>query len=114
MTDDPIGDALRADADAARAEIRAAGIVCPSCGVNMADLDESHMLTLKHGREYEDAPLEAPTAQCNYGQSVPLANRAGMSTAEFEVIEAAANVALYDDYRKNLAEAFDKLLGGPA
>jgi hypothetical protein len=40
-----IADAIHADAEAARAEIRAAGIFCPSCGVNMADLPEGHMLT---------------------------------------------------------------------
>ena len=33
-----IADAVRADAAEARAEIRAAGITCPSCGQNAADL----------------------------------------------------------------------------
>ena len=29
---DPIGDAIHADAEAAREEIRACGLICPSCG----------------------------------------------------------------------------------
>ena len=105
MTAGPIGDALRADAEAARTEIREAGIVCPSCGVNMADVDESHMLTLNHGREYEDAPLEAPTAQCNYGKLLNL------TEAPLGRWQAAAGVALWDDFRKREAEAFARIVG---
>jgi hypothetical protein len=35
---DPIGDALKTDAEAARQEIRDIGFSCPSCGKNMGDL----------------------------------------------------------------------------
>ena len=42
MSDDPIGDALRAEAEQAREEIRAAGLVCPSCRKNAADIYGSH------------------------------------------------------------------------
>lgn len=109
MADDPIGAALHADAEAARAEIRAKGIVCPSCGKNMADLDESHMLTLTQGREYEDAPLRAPAAKCEYGALVQL------GTASFEEVRAAANVALFDDFRERYDEACAEMMGtGPA
>jgi hypothetical protein len=104
---DPIGDALRADAEAALAEIRATGLTCPSCGVNMADLPESHMLTLlTRGREYEDAPLKAPTAQCDRG---PLVHLNG-----FEAIKAAANISLWDNFRKAEDEAFAAIIGTPA
>jgi hypothetical protein len=112
VTADPVGDALHADAEAARAEIRAAGISCPSCGVNMADLDESHMLTLTHGRESEDAPLKAPTAQCNYGKLVTLAASSPMTDGDFEAWQAAANIALMDDFRRREHEAFARILGG--
>jgi hypothetical protein len=103
---DPIGDALHADAEAARAEIRAAGIVCASCGVNMADLGESHMLTLTQGREFEDAPLRAPTAKCEYGALVQL------GTASFEEVRAAASVALYEDFRACWDEAVSQQIVG--
>ena len=107
MTADPIGDALRADAEAARAEIRAAGLICPSCGVNMADLPEDHLLTLTHGRQHENAPIEAPTAKCEYGPLVML--------GEYETIRVAANISLYDQFRKAEAAAFDRIVGtGPA
>ena len=106
MSDDPIGDALHADAEAARAEIRAAGLVCPSCGVNMADLPDGHLLTLTHGRQYENAPIEAPTAKCEYGPLVML--------GEYDKFRAAANVSLHDQFRKAEAEAFAKIIGtGP-
>lgn len=107
MTADPIGDALRADAEAARAEIRAAGLICPSCGVNMADLPEDHLLTLTHGRQHEDAPIEAPTAKCEYGPLVML--------GEYDKFRPAANISLHDQFRKAETEAFAKIIGtGPA
>ena len=102
-----IGDAIHADAEAARTEIRAAGTICPSCGVNMADLPRDHRLTI--GREYEDAPLSA--AQCNYGTAAGLATRSPMSDAEYETWQAAANISLYDEFRKAEDEAWAKMLG---
>jgi hypothetical protein len=44
--EDPIGDALHADADDAREEIREAGLVCPSCGKNAGDVFGRHCLIL--------------------------------------------------------------------
>ena len=94
-SDDPIGDALRADAEAARAEIRGTGLICPSCGVNMADLPDGHLLVLLLG-EY---------AECADGERVNLLE------ASFEVTQAAANIAVWDAFRKREAEAFRAIVG---
>ena len=105
--DDPIGNALRADAEAARAEIRAADLICPSCGVNMADLPDGHALTLS-----TKAPL---TAKCADGTSASLASSSPMSDDEFGKLQAAANIALWDDMRRREAESFKRIVGeGPA
>lgn len=97
-SDDPIGDALRADAEAARDEIRSAGLICPSCGVNMADLRDGHMLTLILG-EY---------AECADGRRVDLLH------ATFEEVQAAASIAVWDALRQREAEAFRVIVGdGP-
>jgi len=100
---DPIGAALRADADAARAQIRAEGIICPSCGVNLADLPDGHMLIL--------SDIGLHTAQCGGGTLVNLVVSAPMSDAEFGMWQAAANIALYDDFRNREAEAFGRMFG---
>lgn len=92
---DPIGDALRADAEAARAEIRAEGIACPSCGVNMADLPDGHALVLSAGE-----PLYGDTAKCADGTPVEM--------AAFEAIQAAAIVAVYDDFRHRLEAVWQR------
>jgi hypothetical protein len=89
---DPIRAALRADAEAAREEIRAAGIICPSCGANMADLPGGHALALY------DLPDDAVMgAECAFGSPAILA-------ASFELMRAAANVALHDDFNRQWAE----------
>ena len=62
---DPIGDALRADAEAAREEIRAKGLTCPSCGQNWADLIGRHCLILL----MDDA---TPWCECRDGARVQL------------------------------------------
>ncbi len=112
MTDDPIGDALRADADAARAEIRAAGIVCPSCGVNMADLPEDHLLALSGVGKPDGKGMEHNwTAQCGSGKLVELSDEVPMGDADFATWQAAANISLYDDFRRREAEAFGYQLG---
>ena len=104
---DAVAAALHAEAEEARAEMRAAGIACPSCGVNMADLPEGHLLTLTHGRQHEDAPIEAPTAKCEYGPLVML--------GEYDKFRAAANISLHDQFRKAETEAFAQIIGtGPA
>ena len=105
-TADPIGDALRADAEAARAEIRAEGITCPSCGVNMADLPGGHMLIVSREEPY--------TAECKAGEPASLA-LSPVNDDAFAKWQAAANVALWDDFRKREAEAFERITGtGPA
>ena len=97
-SDDPIGDALRADAEAARTEIRSAGLICPSCGVNMADLRDGHMLTL----------ILSKYAECADGERVNLLD------ATFEAVQAAANIAVWDALRQREAEAFRAIVGdGP-
>jgi hypothetical protein len=114
---DAVAAALHAEAEEARAEIRAAGIVCPSCGVNMADLPDSHRLVLDPGGiDWERAVKRPPSALCASGELVSL------DGASFETWQAAANVSLYDDFRARFDEAlfgtgpanFTGLLGGTA
>lgn len=101
-----ISRAVRADADAARAEIRAEGIICPSCGVNMADLPWDHMLGLDHGGvDWERAEQRPASAKCAAGQLVPL------DGASFETWQAAASVNLWDKFREAEDAAFSKMLG---
>lgn len=120
MTGDPIGDALRADADDAREEIRAAGLVCPSCGLNAADLFGRHCLILitstqiTPGRGFgQSVPLIGEpehSCECRDGQPVIL------SGADFDAWKAAANIALMDDFwfRESIAFAREFLGTGPS
>ena len=105
-SDNPIGDALRADAEAARAEIRAEGIICPSCSVNMADLPDGHALAMADGY---GGPW---TAECAAGVPVQLNGTSPMSDADFSAWQAMANVAFWDDFRRREAETFQAFLGG--
>lgn len=105
MADDPIGAMLRADAEAARAEIRAAGIACPSCGVNLADLPDGHALAVA------DGPGGPFTAECATGVTVQLNGASPLNDADISAWQAAVNVALYDDFRRREDEAFRVLLG---
>ena len=83
----------------ARDEIRAAGLVCPACGVNLADLPAGHVLDLSAGREYEDGPEPAPTARCTSADAlVPL---------DFEAFRAASNILLVQDYWASMDAALD-------
>ena len=107
MSDDPIAAALHAEAEAARAEIRAAGIACPSCGVNMADLPGDHKLVLDPGGiDWERAVKRPPSALCGSGKLV------GLEGASFETWQAAANASLYDDFRAREAEAWRREVMG--
>lgn len=90
--DDPIGAALRADAEAARDEIRAEGIVCPSCGMSMADLPNKHSLVL-YGPAGRDCG-----AECADGIPVDM--------SAFEAMQAATTVAVYDDFRRRMEAAW--------
>lgn len=112
-TDDPIGAALRADAEAAREEIRATGLVCPSCSLNMADLPDGHMLVISSGRRHEDGPggavllaKEPRTATCANGQP------ANMEQAPYETWQAVANISLWDSFRKTEDEVWSRILDG--
>ena len=111
MSDDPIGDALRAEAEQAREEIRAAGLVCPSCGVNMADLPQDHKLVLDPGGiDWERAVRRPPSALCGSGRVVWL------DDSRFETWQAAASVSAYDNFRARFDEAVStQIIGtGPA
>ncbi len=106
MRTDPIGDALRADAGDARAEIRAAGIICPSCAVNAADLPRDHMLVLDmDGVDWVKAEKRPATAKCAAGSLVP------MDDASYETWQAAASVNLLDQYNKAIDAEFSRMLG---
>ena len=108
---DPIGAALHAEAEEARAEMRAAGIACPSCGVNMADLPRDHRLVLDPGGiDWERAVKRPPSALCASGELVSL------DGVSFETWQAAANVSLYDDFRARFDEVVSsEIIGtGPA
>ena len=105
---DAVAAALHAEAEEAREEIRAAGIACPSCGVNMADLPGDHKLVLDHGGvDWERAVKRPPSALCGSGELVSL--EGGTS---FETWQAAANVSLYDDFRAREAEAWRREVMG--
>ena len=83
---DAVAAALHAEAEEARAEMRAAGIACPSCGVNMADLPEGHQLAMES--------MPAGQVQCADGRRVLIAS--------VDMFRAAANVGLYDEMRNNI------------
>src|ERR1035441_2205358 len=69
VSSDPIGDAVHADAEAAREEIRADGLICPSCGQNYADLIGRHCLILV-------MDVRAPWCECRDGPRGPAPSRA--------------------------------------
>jgi hypothetical protein len=98
VTGDPIGDALRADADAAREEIRTMGLVCPSCGGNAADLLGRHCLILISGSGQ-------PEAECRDGQRI--------TVDTYDKVVGAMNVAVLDEWWWREGLAFDRLLGIP-
>jgi hypothetical protein len=94
VSDDPIGDAIHAEAEEARSEIRAAGITCPSCGVNAADLPDGHKLE-----------IGAMTAQCEGGRLVAIGEDGP------DIFAAVVQVSLFDEYRAAIAEAGSALFG---
>ena len=108
---DAVAAAIHAEAEEARAEIRDAGIVCPSCNVNMADLPQDHKLVLDHGGiDWVRAVRRPPSALCGTGRIVWL------DDSRFETWQAAANVSLYDDVRTRFEQALatDIIGTGPA
>lgn len=110
-----IAAAVHADAEAAREEIREAGLFCPSCGKNAADLIGRHCLVLitstpvSPGRAFgQNVALMGkpePSCECRDGQHVVLDG--------FEMWKAAANFALLDDFWFRESMAYAKL-GFPA
>jgi hypothetical protein len=76
------------------AEVRAAGIICPSCGRNWADLYGDH-----------DLIITGTQAECRDGQPVSIED-------DFEAACAAANAALLDDFWRREAIAL-RALGYP-
>ena len=101
---DPIGDALRADAEAAREEIRAGGLICPSCGRNWADLLGRHCLVMVMADD-------TPWCECRDGAQVLLGPllvaRIGPAKA-WEKMQAAANIALADEVWRQETITFDR------
>ena len=103
MSADPIGDALRADAEDARIGIRGLGVACPSCGKNMADLPREHSLEFSGGT----FPASVPdgTAKCAAGNEVALGELA------YDGFKAVANIAVWDDVHRREDEAFARIIG---
>jgi len=111
-TDDPIGDALRADAEAAREEIRAEAIICPSCGQNWAGLIGRHSLIMIMADD-------TPWCECRDGAQVllgpGLVSRIGPAKA-WEKMQAAASISVADEVWRQETIIFDRdIIGtGPA
>ena len=109
---DPIGDVLRADAQAAREEIRAEGLICPSCGQNWADLIGRHSLVMIIADD-------TPWCECRDGAQVllgpGLASRIGPAKA-WEKMQAAASISVADEAWRleTIAFARDIIGTGPA
>ena len=83
-----ITDAVRADAAGARAEIRAAGLICPSCRKNWADLDHDvHWLVLCF------TGPGTGFAECHSGDRIPLIGPG----STFATVQAAASIAVLDN-----------------
>jgi DNA-directed RNA polymerase subunit RPC12/RpoP len=111
-----IGDALHAEAEDARKEIRDAGIACPSCGLNMADLPGDHCLVL-----LTSVPV---TRESGFGHPVALMGKTGHSCecrdgatviltgADFGTWQAAASIQLWDDFRRRMDEVIRREIIG--
>jgi predicted RNA-binding Zn-ribbon protein involved in translation (DUF1610 family) len=109
VSEDPIGEAVHADAEAAREEIRASSygqLACPSCGRPAADiLGTGHCLVLIPS--CEAGPGAIVEAECRDGQ------RAVCST--WDDMVATANISLADEVWRRETVAFDQIIGtGPA
>ena len=87
-----ISRAVRADADAARAQIRAAGFICPSCGTNMADLPADHGYEFSSG-DFGSFLSGYGTARCGSGETVTAAG------LDFEASRSLVNIDLWDKVR---------------
>jgi hypothetical protein len=103
---DPIGDALHADAEAAREEIRGEGLICPSCRRNWADLAGRHCLILIPPELGKPGPAAVVEAECRDGQRT--------ACRTFDDMKAAANIALADEVWRQETIAFDRDITGTA
>ena len=107
VSEDPIGEAVHADAEAAREEIRASSygqLACPSCGRPAADiLGTGHCLILIMAGEVAAPGDVIVTAECRDGQP------AGCTT--WDQCQAAANISLADEVWRQETIAFDRILG---
>jgi hypothetical protein len=80
-------------------EIRAAGIVCPSCGKNYADLLGGHQ---------HELTVDLPSAVATPDATVRCADGVTLRFSElsFDELAAVVNVKFLDDGRLREAEAF--------
>lgn len=110
-----ISRAVHAEAEAAREEIRSAGIHCPSCGQNVADLTATG-----HGLEFSEGDLPATvaaggTAQCPGGQPADLREHlTGRAADMYETVKALATVGVLGDYNRRFEQvAAEQIIGPP-
>lgn len=116
MSTDPIGDALRADAEDARQEIRDTGLTCPSCGKNADDTFGRHCLVLvirtpvsrERAYGHDVALIGKPEISCECRDGRPVV----LDGADWETWKNAANIALMDDFWFRQEMAF-RALGFP-
>ena len=96
---------MRADAEAAREEIRATGLVCPSCRKNLADIYGSHSY-----EDLGDAGIPQAfndltgTLKCTDGEPIPVADIA----ADWDKFQAVANIAVLDEAWRRESRWFDE------
>ena len=104
----PIAEAVHADAQAAREEIRAENLICPSCGQNYADLIGHHNLILIMADD-------TPWCECRDGAQVLLgmllADRIGPEKA-WEKMQAAASISVADEVWRLETIALDRDITG--
>ena len=115
MSGDPIGDAVHADAEAARQEIRESGygqLACPSCGKAAGDIiGTGHCLIM-------NMDGDTPWCECRDGAQVLLGSllvsRIGPARA-WEKMQAAASISIADEVWRRETIDFDRIIGtGPA
>jgi hypothetical protein len=103
VTDDesPVMRAVHAEAEAARDVIRSAGVCCPSCGLNAADL-------IGCGHRYETG--DNPIAPISVDGIVKCTEGKPTRTADFGFAEwqGLINVAMVDEFCRRESEEFSR------
>lgn len=89
---DPSGDLAHAISEDAKAEVRAAGIICPACETNQADLPDGHWLTI-YGDDLTTA-AECTSSETGVVLDSPGELRAAMMT---DFYQRVLRDALYGD-----------------